>query len=195
MYAQIEKRGSSMALAPSLPFTPLSDVTAKLARLKELAATIGSSQQIDRTPWPCSQLEGGLPRGSLIEISGHGRTEALVRILAEHPELPSLWIEANFQLFPPALAQRKLVLERTYFVDAGREAAWAATTVLRSQICPFLIYHAPYGAERFLRRLQLLAERSGTIVFLLPEGKPRQAWPIHLSLEAKGRKLHTLRRK
>jgi len=54
-----------------------------------------------------------------------------------------------------------------------------------------VVYHAPYGEERELRRFQLLAERSNTTMILLADrALEERAWPIRLSLEARGRELY-----
>jgi hypothetical protein len=163
-----------------------------MAALQELKARLGAWKQ---TPsLPCLFWEGGLPRGGLVEVSGHGKTEAVAAFLAEQKQ-PAAWVEKELSLFPSALLQRRVELEKILFVEAGKDSPWAATTILRAGIFPFLVYQAPYGEERELRRFQLLAEKSATTMFLLPPGKASRAWPIALSLEVRSGRAFSLRRK
>jgi hypothetical protein len=162
------------------------------AVLQELRARLGVfDNPAEKERIPFSRLPGGLPRGILAEITGRGKTESVAQLLAENPGLRCAWIESRFSLLPSALLQRQVSLENLFFVDAGADAAWAAGAVLRSQIFPLLIYHAPYGEVRELRRFQLLAGKSNGTMLLLGEEPARDAWPIRLSLEARegGRRL------
>jgi hypothetical protein len=140
-------------------------------------------------------VNGGIPRGGLVEICGHGKTEAVAKLLAEHAHMPVAWIEKDFSLLPSALIQRGVLLDKIFFVEGKSECAWAATLVLRSQIFPFLVYHAPFGEEKELRRFQLLAERFRSTMLLLTEEKPTLAWPISLSLEMEKSQALVRRRK
>jgi hypothetical protein len=167
-----------------------------MSALQDLRARIGALEsRFRKETLPYSRLAEGIPRSALVEISGSGKTEALVQFLAEHPQIPVAWIEARFSLFPTALQQRQAKLENLLFIEGKAECAWAATTVLRSQLFPLVAYHAPYGDEKELRRFQLLAERSRATMFLLAESPAENAWPIALSLAVHGRSLRVLRRK
>lgn len=159
--------------------------------LQELRARLGALHNREALRW--SRLPTGLPKGGLVEISGAGKTEAVASLLAEQG-LPVAWVEHTLSVFPMALRQRKVELEKVFFVEAGKESAWAASAILRSQLFPLLVYHAPYGEERELRRFQLLAERSRATMFLLSD-KASQAWPIALSLEMQDSRPQVLRRK
>jgi hypothetical protein len=151
--------------------------------IQELRARIGSLERTEKEHHAWSMVAGGIPRGGLVEISGPGKTEAVARLLAEHSGSAAAWIEKDFSLLPSALIQRGVPLDKIFFVEAKAECPWAATLVLRSQIFPFVVYHAPFGEEKELRRFQLLAERSRSTMLLLTEEKPTLAWPIALSLE------------
>ena len=148
-----------------------------------------------RSSFAWSKLPEGMPRGALVEISGSGKTELAASFLAENTESPAAWIEAEFSVFPIALRQRKISLEKIFFVEGKKECAWAASTILRSQLFPILIYHAPFGEDRELRRFQLLSEKARSTMVLLCEKKATLAWPISLSLEAQKQNLKILRRK
>ncbi len=161
------------------------------AVLQELRARLGVfDSHLAREAFPYSRLSSGLPRGILVELTGPGKTEHAVQLLAENSQLRAAWVEQRFSLLPSAFVQRQANLEKIFFVEGGQQSAWAASTILRSQLFPFLIYHAPFGETRELRRFQLLAERSNTTMILLAE-KPleERAWPIRLSLAVRGREL------
>lgn len=163
--------------------------------IQELRARIGSLERTAKESHAWSMVAGGIPRGGLVEIAGPGKTEAVARLLAEHSASPAAWIEKDFSLLPSALLQRGVPLEKIFFVEAKAECPWAATLILRSQIFPFVIYHAPFGEEKELRRFQLLAERSRSTMLLLSEEKPSLAWPIALSLEMEKSQAIVRRRK
>jgi hypothetical protein len=166
------------------------------AVLQELRARLGVFEShFQKEAFPYPPLPGGLPRGILTEITGRGKTEAVARLLAENAGLRCAWIEDRFSLLPSALAQRGVSLEKVFFVEAGLEAGWAAATVLRAQLFPLVVYRAPYGDVRELRRFQLLAGKGHSTMVLLGDQPAAHAWPIRLSLEAreKGRRLFVTR--
>lgn len=165
--------------------------------LEELRARLGVfDTHFQREALPYSRLSSGLPRGALVEITGPGKTSSVVQFLAENSGLRAAWVESHFSLLPSAFPQRSANLEKIFFVEAGKNAAWAASTILRAQLFPILVYSGPYACERELRRFQLLSERSKTTMILLGE-KPLGigAWPIRLSLEARGRELSLVKGK
>jgi hypothetical protein len=166
------------------------------AILEEIRARLNALESRSRQEkLPFSLSAQGLPRGALVEITGHGKTEAVALLLAEHSKLRAAWVEQSFSLFPPAFQQRKVNLQNLLFVEGGEECAWAAGALLRSRIFPLLIYSAPYGDERELRRFQLLAEKSATTMLLLGESPQPNAWPIQASLAMREGKLISRRRK
>jgi hypothetical protein len=163
--------------------------------LPELRARIGAFTQPQKEKFPCSFFSEGLPRGALVEICGHGKREAVVEFLAENAQHSTAWIEKEFTLFPAAVSQREAALEKIFFIEGGKESAWAASAVLRSQLFPIVVYQAPYGEERELRRFQLLAEKSKSTMIFLSEKKLSLAWPIHLALEFKDGKAEVRKKK
>lgn len=165
-----------------------------LAVLQELRARLGAwESHTQKETLPFSRLPNGLPRGSLVEITGPGKTENVATLLAENATLRCAWIESHFSLLPSALPQRKVNLETIFFVEGGTECAWAAATVLRSGLFPIVVYHAPYGEERELRRFQLLAEKASSTMILLGSKPQERAWPIRASLASEGRRLKLIR--
>lgn len=163
-----------------------------MSALAELRARIGALTSRSSERLAYSLYAEGLPRGALVEISGRGKTEAAVRFLAEN-SLPVAWIEERFSLFPTALLQREVDPARILFLECGKDSAWAAAQVLRSQLFPILVYSAPYGDERELRRFQLLSETTKATMLLL-RPKPSRAWPIALHLKVEGGELRARKR-
>ena len=131
-------------------------------------------------------------------VEGGVRREATQKVSIEAFEIfggeRCAWIESRFSLLPSALLQRGVCLEKIFFVEAGEDSAWAAATVLRAQLFPLVVYQAPYGDLRELRRFQLLAGKSNATMILLGH-EPAHAWPIRLSLEASssGRRLSVVK--
>jgi hypothetical protein len=133
----------------------------------------------------CRLYPAGLPLGQLVLIQGSGRTEAVARLLAQHPDLGAAWVEERLSAYPPGLAQRGVALERLLFVESGAQGPWALAQLLRSQAFPVLVA-ASAQPEAGLRRLQLAAEHSQALVLLLapPLGG---AWAMRLRLRCVGR--------
>jgi hypothetical protein len=184
-----------LPLRQSIAIKSIYSARNEMSALQELRVRIGAIEKFSREQaLPYSLLSQGMPKGVLVEMTGAGKTESAVRFLAENPELGAAWIESSFSLYPPAVAQRQRSLENTFFVEAGKDSAWAASTILRSRLFPVVVYKAPYRDERELRRFQLLAERSRATMLLLG-AKPLASWPIALSLEVRERKLFVLRQK
>jgi hypothetical protein len=131
----------------------------------------------------------GLPLGQVVLLQGPGRTQAVARLLAEHPRDCAAWVEERLSAYPPGLAQQGVALERLLFVESGAQWAWVLAQLLRSQVFKVIVAaSALKGAEveAGLRRLQLAAEHSQCLVLLLapPEGP---AWSVRLRLNCVGR--------
>jgi hypothetical protein len=141
-----------------------------------------------------SYLEDGIPRGAITEVSGRsggGKTELVLRFLAENPEARVAWVEEELTIYPCAFPQNRVELERVLFVDApfGKKL-WTAHQILRSGACPIVVIDAQGLSEADLRRLQLAAERADAAVILLTqEPSARGAWPIaaQLAVQRPGR--------
>jgi hypothetical protein len=119
----------------------------------------------------------------LVHLQGPAATEALLRLLANHPQRPAAWVEERLSAYPPGFAQRGVDLRRLLFVEARGQAAWAATELVRSQAFPLVAVAAPLPDERSLHRLKLAAERAHAVVVLhapLPDG----AWTVRTRLHA-----------
>ncbi len=147
----------------------------------------------------------GFPIGALSEVCGtlgSGKTEILLKFLAENPHLRVAWVEEEFSVYPCAFPQRHVALERVFFVDASgssrkvsssgttqgeKLALWVVHQILQSQVFGVVVVSASISeriAAVTLRRLQLLAEKSRCSVILLTESPTRWAsWAIQLQLQ------------
>lgn len=169
-----------------------------LETLREQLKTSFPSGQKTRETLPFSMVEGGIPKGALTEVSGAegcGKTELVLRFLAENSTLRVAWIEEDFSAYPCAFSQNGVGLERVLFVDcdSSEHSLWSAHQILRSQVFEAVILKLSskianpdrQGLEEVdLKRLQLLAEKSGTCLFLVLEEPLKSAtWPITLRLQ------------
>lgn len=76
-------------------------------------------------------LGGGLPRGGLTVVAGEeggGRTTLVARILAHRARehRPVAWVDGSADLYPPALQQQGVPLERMLLVRAAPQEALSA---------------------------------------------------------------------
>jgi hypothetical protein len=136
----------------------------------------------------------GIPRGALTEISGlpgSGKSELVLRFLAENPELRVAWVEEDLTAYPCAFPQQGVDLRRVLFIESGPNAqnvTWTIQQILRAQLFGVVVvsaaFHRPDLALN-LRRLQLAAEQAHAAVILLSD-RPTQgsSWPIALQLQA-----------
>jgi hypothetical protein len=101
-----------------------------------------------KTYLPFSCVEGGLPKGGLIEISGAmggGKLEALLRFLGENPSLPIAWLEEGETSYPCAFPQHGVELDRVLFVNPesrSKESSQFLTSahlLLKSQLFGALV--------------------------------------------------------
>jgi hypothetical protein len=131
------------------------------------------------SPMPPLEEEGlRLCPGVLVEVSGPDARAQAARLLSAYPGCPAAWIEQSLNPFPDELRRYPLNWDKVLFVDGGKDAGWALSSFLRSGLFPFVVYYAPYGQDRQLRRLRRLARISGSMVLLLRED-PLPAWQIH----------------
>jgi hypothetical protein len=110
-----------------------------------------------KTYHPFSGVQGGLPQGGLIELSGAaggGKLEVLLRFLGENPGLQVAWVEEGTTTYPCAFPQHGVSLERVLFVNAearhaeeGSLVLDCAHQILRSQIFGVLVLVARTQAQ------------------------------------------------
>lgn len=153
----------------------------KILTLAEIKDWLGAGPA-RREVLSCSSLPRGLPKGAITELYGAGKTEFVARVLAEHPLLRAAWIEERLSVFPFALLQRNISLDRVLFVEAGAETLWTALQVLRSQLFPIVILYGEGWELNALRRIQLATEKSQAATLWLT-GRAQNLWPVSLQLK------------
>ena len=147
-------------------------MTASLQEVKEWIAAHAGFRTAEYIGF--SKLQPGIPRGSMTELSGSGKTEIVANLLVENPKCKAAWVEKEMSIYPSALTQRKISLDRILFIESGRDLFWTANQVVRSQLFDLLILDAETTTnqttdQRELRRLQLEASRTKTGVVWLTE--------------------------
>jgi hypothetical protein len=126
----------------------------------------------------------GLVQGGLTHLDGPARTEAALRLLAEHPDLEAAWVEARLTAYPPGFIQRGVNLACLLFVEGQDQFPWAVNELVRSQVFKVVAVASPLPDAMALRRLQLAAERAACCV-LLPVPLPEGAWPVRVRLNCR----------
>ncbi len=157
-------------------------MSASLQKIQELKAKIGeflgtNEREFFRSPG----IPLGIPRGAIVEIAGDQKTEWLIQLLRENPALQAIWIEREQTVFPPALQQREVALERVTF-SALDELYLAVRRVIQSQVFEVVIAPSVFAELRVLKALQLLAEKANATLFLTAKNL-QPAWPISMQLE------------
>jgi hypothetical protein len=123
----------------------------------------------------------GLTLGGLIHLDGPACTEAVLRLLSEHPTEQAAWAEARMTAYPPAFVQRGVNLACLLFVETREHFPWAVTELVRSQVFSVVAVASALPDAMALRRLQLAAERAACCV-LLAAPLPEAAWPVRVRL-------------
>lgn len=166
-------------------------MSAVLHLIKEFPSFFAFHMKSQPEAYRFSQLEGGLPKGAVVEVSGSsggGKTEVVLRFLAENPEARVAWIEDELTIYPCAFPQNRVGLERVLFVESKpSEVLWTVHQILRSQVFGVVVLRVGASIDEMaLRRLQLAAEKTQTTVILLSEEAARRGtWPIAVQLHAK----------
>lgn len=138
---------------------------------------------------------GGWPRGGLVELlparAGIGEMSLLMPALARISADELAWVVCVAppqQPYAPAWAAAGVALSRLLVTRAsGGDAAWACARALDTEGVGALLAWLPAADAGSLRRLQLLAERSRTLVFLFrPAAAAASASPapLRIGLEA-----------
>lgn len=152
----------------------LSPCPPKRLTIAELREKMGAITRLNPPAgWELPGCGLTLPRGSLVELLGHGSREWLFSVFNHHAQTRIAWLEPNLSLFPPAVSQRGVALSRMLFLETAKEGNWALLQVLRSKLFHFAttpIGLVPAkGSDVFLRKLQIQAERAGTTLFFLSD--------------------------
>jgi hypothetical protein len=166
-------------------------MSAVLQLLKEFPSFLAFHTQSAPENYRFSQLENGLPKGAVVEISGThggGKTEVVLRFLAENPDVRVAWIEEELTIYPCAFPQNRVGLERVLFVESKpAETLWTVHQILRSQVFGVIVIRMGGACDEMaLRRLQLAAEKAQvTVILLAEEAAKKGTWPIAVQLEAR----------
>ncbi|MCM8595050.1 translesion DNA synthesis-associated protein ImuA [Accumulibacter sp.] len=151
---------------------------------------------------------GGWPRGALTELlparRGVGELSLLLPALVRLSKDELAWIVCvapPYPLYAPALDESGVDLSRLLIASApGRDAAWACERSLRAEGVGAVIAWLPEVSADSLRRLQLAAEASASLLFVFRPPtcalQPSPA-PLRLALEGGGGGLivHLLKRR
>ena len=143
---------------------------------------------------------GGWPRGGLIELlparSGIGELALLLPVLARLSSEELAWlvcIAPPHLLYAPALEAGGIALSRLLVASApGRDAGWACERALDAEGVGAVVAWLPTVNATVLRRLQLAAEASRTLLFVFrPPACAGQSSPapLRLALEGEGERL------
>lgn len=148
-----------------------------LQELKQKIGSIDGSTFLEREALSCSYLQRNFPKGKITELVGAGKTEAVCHFLKEHSNKKVLWVESNLNVYPIALFQRGVDLSNVVFVEATTDSAWVIEQALKSQIFSIFVLSEMLWNDLILRRFQLLAEKSKSVVLLL-SSQSHKSWVI-----------------
>jgi hypothetical protein len=143
---------------------------------------------------------GGWPRGGLTELlpvrRGVGELSLLLPALARLSSDELAWlvcVAPPHPLYAPALHACGVDLSRLLVASApGRDAAWACERSLATDGVGAVVAWLPEAQTTSLRRLQLAAEASRTLLFVFrPAACASQSSPapLRLALEGEGEQL------
>jgi cell division inhibitor SulA/protein ImuA len=143
---------------------------------------------------------GGWPRGCLTELlpvrRGVGELSLLLPVLARISSDELAWlvcVAPPHPLYAPALHAGGVDLSRLLVASApGRDAAWACERSLAADGVGAVIAWLPEAQTTLLRRLQLAAEASCTLLFVfrpLACASQSSPAPLRLTLEGEGQQL------
>lgn len=140
----------------------------------------------------------GWPRSGLTEIlpsqTGVGELSLLLPALALLSAEELAWlifITPPYPLYGPALDTGGVALSRLLTVGAGRNAAWACERALDTEGVGAVVAWLPDATVSLLRRLQLAAEASRTLLFVFrPSACTMQSSPAPLRLALTGEGEH-----
>ncbi|MBK7955645.1 MAG: translesion DNA synthesis-associated protein ImuA [Candidatus Accumulibacter sp.] len=142
---------------------------------------------------------GGWPRGGLTELlpvcRGVGELSLLLPALAQISSNELAWlvcIASPHPLYAPALHDCGVDLSRLLVASApGRDAAWACERSLAADGVGAVVAWLPEAQATSLRRLQLAAEASHTLLFVFrPAACASQSSPAPLRLAIEGEGEH-----
>jgi len=157
--------------------------SALVSRLEQLRELIRHTERpAVRGRLVAEGISEGLPQGILIELIGTAKAEWMMRLLALNPDVRLAWLEHRMTVFPTAMSQRGVSLNRAVFIETEKNLLWSARQVLQSQLFGCVVLPGIPLVDRELKRLQLGCEKSGCSVFFMAE-RPSTNWPISVRLQ------------
>ena len=106
---------------------------------------------------PFSLLPQGIPRGALVEIIGIGKTDLVSRFLSENPQPLKIWIEEEFSIYPCALAQKKVSLEKIIFSTDDQNTDQADPAITDTYFILLDLYHLAWQSADKVQNNRLAA--------------------------------------
>jgi hypothetical protein len=153
-------------------------------RIRELKLLIGGLESPTlRESYPCQNLPCGVPKGAIVELLGPAKTEWLLQFLRENESLRIFWAEREQSVLPTAIHQRGVDLQRITFGILGKDPTIALRRIIQSQLYPVVIAPNQFEELRVFKAFQLLTEKSNSVLFLMGQRAPSNAWPISLQME------------
>jgi len=158
--------------------SPVQDLIQKLPFLVKDPATLNQRDYLRLSRF------GGLQKGGVTEISGalgSGKTESVLKLVVENPELRVAWLEKEWTLYPGALvrghAGQEALLQNLWCVEWERSSVPIVSVLLQiiaSQTFGAVVIYASSANAAFftaidLRRLQISAEKANVAVIVLTE--------------------------
>ena len=131
----------------------------------------------------CDSVPGGVPRGVICEVTGSARTEWLLRLLKQNPNLNIFWIEDQLTLFPTAIQQRGVELSRILIAETGDKLFQTLRRGLQSRLFDCIVLPGVFEEVKKLKTIQLFARESNTLVFFLSKVE-KDAWAIPFQITA-----------
>ncbi len=161
-----------------------------MTSLQHLSLQIGALQRSSiKESFPWSLVPCGVPRGAITEIAGSGKTGLVMQLLAENLQIKAAWVESVFSLYPCAILQRKIALNRLLFNEAKQDVPWVILQLLRSQLFQTVIVDVACPDIRTLRRWQLATEKANCGLILLSNSL-QSAWPIKTQIHVQYENTH-----
>lgn len=168
-----------------------------LKKLQLLLSEVGRSPSRPSDLRPglrCTATAQTLPLGGLTEVRGplgSGKTEFVLRLLAENPEARVVWVAEEQDIYPCAFWDQGIARSRVLFAQAPKQMVWSALQVLRSGLFQILVLDCSNSfsfSEIELRRLQLSVEKTQTALILITDSSVTQSrsyisWPFSRQIE------------
>lgn len=123
-----------------------------------------------------------IPKGCLVEITGNAKAEWIVRFLKENENVRVFWCEEKQSIFPTAMSQRGVNLERIVFGVFKDNLFSALRKIIQSQVFEVIVGPSSFKEIKLLKALQLFTEKANSTLFLLAQTH-QNAWPISVQVE------------